>query len=439
MTLAQHSLEEQLRGLRPPGSRSSSEQRGEPGFLRELRLAGREAFLASGLPTPRDEDWRYTSLAALAATSFAAAPPGRLTPGRLPPAPRLAFVNGHLDPRASDLTGLPAGARMGSLAAALRERPSAVEPHLGRAIPAAPRFFAALNMALFSDGALVELDAGVTCALPLHLVFLTEPGGSPVVAFPRALVVAGAGSSATVVEHHLGEGVYLASAVTELVLAEGATVEHDRVQEDAPGAFHLASLVVAQAAASRLTSASIALGGRLARVEVRALLGGENARCDLAGLSVASGEQLLDHWVHVDHARPRCASRQFFKGILDGQSRGVFAGRILVREDAQQTDAGQVSSNLLLSDEAVADAKPQLEILADDVKCSHGGTVGQLRPDQLFYLRTRGLPEAVARALLTWAFASEVVGRVGPEALRAELRRKVAGRLPQGDLIAEAA
>jgi Fe-S cluster assembly protein SufD len=204
-------------------------------------------------------------------------------------------------------------------------------------------------------------------------------------------------------------------------------------------AFHVGALHVAQAAGSRFTGQSVALGARLARVEARALLGAERASCDLHGLNVSSGGQVHDHFVHVDHASPRCTSREVFKGILDGAARGVFAGRVLVRPGALQTDAGQVSSTLLLSDDAVVDTKPQLEILADDVKCSHGGAVGQLRPDQLFYLRSRGVPEALARALLTWAFAAEMVQRVGPEALRARVRRAVTARLPAGELLREVA
>ena len=270
----------------------------------------------------------------------------------------------------------------------------------------------------------------MACDPPVHLVFFTLGEGAPVAAFPRSLVVAGAGSHATVVEHHRGEGVYLAAPVTEVVLGAEARLEHDRVQEEAAEAFHVGLFMAAQGAGSDLTGGSLALGGRLSRVEVRALLDGEGACCDLAGLYVADGEQVHDHSIHVDHARPRCTSQQTFKGILDGHSRGVFAGRIHVRQDAQKTDAGQVNSNLLLSDDAVADAKPQLEILADDVKCSHGGTVGQLRPEQLFYLRSRGLSEGLARALLTWAFAAEVVDRVGPAEVREAVRRSVAARCP---------
>jgi Fe-S cluster assembly protein SufD len=411
---------------------------GEPAFVCELRAAGREAFLRAKLPTTKHEDWKYTSLAGLSAIPFELAPRARATTAELPAAPRLVFVNGRLDPDASDLAGLPAGVRMGSLALALRERPAALEPFLGKLAGASDLAFPALNAGLFQDGALVELADGARPSPTLHLVFLSA-AATPSANHPRNLIVAGKGSSATIVEHYRGEGSYLVNAVTELALSEGAQVEHDRVQEDAPQAFHVGLLQIRQGAASRLTGQSIALGGQLARVEARAVLAAEEAACDLNGLYVGGGKQLLDHFVHVDHASPRCTSREVFKGILDGASRGVFAGRVRVREGAQKTDAGQVSSTLLLSEDATVDTKPQLEILADDVKCSHGGTVGQLREDQLFYLRSRGLPAALARALLTWAFASEMVQRVGPEELRGRVRRAVTARLPDGELLREVA
>jgi Fe-S cluster assembly protein SufD len=407
----------------------------EAAFVKALRDAGRETFLRVLLPTGKHEDWRFTPLGALQALAFQPAPPARVDVADLPAAPRLVFVNGRLDAALTDRAGLPAGAHAGSLMEALREDPALLERHLGRQPGPRDHAFSALNAALFEDGALVVLPAGADAERTIHLVFLSDPGAAPAASYPRNLVVAGEGARASLVESYRGDGVYLVDAVTELVLGPGARVEHDRVQEDAPGAFHVGVLQVSQAAASRFTGQSIALGGQLARVEAWAHLGAEEASCDLHGLYVAGGRQLHDHLVYVDHASPRCTSREVFKGILDGQSRGVFAGRVHVREGAQKTDAGQVSSNLLLSDDATVDAKPQLEILADDVKCSHGGTVGQLREAELFYLRSRGVPAALARAMLTWAFAAEMVARVGPEDVRARVRRAVTARLPGGSLL----
>ena len=431
MTPAEQAFAEQLADGRPGG---------EPAFVRALREAGRETFLRVMLPTQKHEDWRFTSLAALSARRLgevAPPPAGALQP-ELPPPPRLVFWNGHVDVRRTDLSGLPQGVRAGSLAAALRERPGAIEPLLGRLVGARDHAFGALNDALFRDGAFLELGDGTDCERPIHLVFVTT-AAEPAAWHPRSLLVVGQGARGTVVESYRGQGLYLVNAVTEVALAEGASLEHDRIQEDDPGAFHMGRVEVAQSAASRWKGQSVALGAALARVEVRVLLRGEEAACDVHGLYVGAGRQVLDHLVHVDHASPRCASREIFKGILDGASRGVFAGRVHVRPGAQKTDASQVSSNLLLSDDAVADSRPQLEILADDVKCSHGGTVGQLGEEQLFYLRSRGIPEALARALLTWAFASEMVERVGPAEVRRRVRDAVRARLPGGELLMEAA
>lgn len=430
MNLAEQSFATQL---------ETAGSKAEPGYVAALRAAGRDTFLAVKLPTTRHEDWKYTNLAQLGAQAFGPGAAFAAATSDLPPAPRLAFANGRLDRGATDLAGLPEGVRVGSLAAALRERPSALEARLGRLVEAPPHAFAALNAALFEDGALVEVGERVVCAPTIHLVFASAGGAAAVASHPRNLITLGKDARATVVEHYRGAGTYLVNAFTEVAVGEGAELEHDRLQEDGPEAFHVGLLHVSQGAGSRFLGQSVALGARLGRVEVRALLGAERAACDLHGLNVSAGVQVHDHFVRVDHASPRCTSREVFKGVLDGHSRGVFAGRVVVRQDAQKTDAGQVSSNLLLSEDATVDTKPQLEIHADDVKCSHGGSVGQLREDQLFYLRTRGIGGALARALLTWAFASDMVRRVGPEELRARVRRAVTARLPAGELLREVA
>jgi Fe-S cluster assembly protein SufD len=444
---AEQSFAEQL--ARAPDS--------EPGFVRALRQAGRHAFLRVKLPTTRHEDWRFTSLAGLAAEPWRAAPRAAAAADDLPPAPRLrafrvadlvlafvagaaaARVNGRLEASLTDLAGLAAGVHAGSLAAALREEPGLVEAHLGRQAGPREHAFSALNAALFEDGALVEIADGARPERPVHVVHVSRPDGAPSASHPRTLVLAGDGARAAVVESFRGEGRYLVNALTEIAVGADAEVEHDHLQEEAVDAYHVALVHVAQRARSKFTGGSVALGAALGRVEARAVLADEGASCELDGLYVAQGRQLLDHLVHVDHARPRCTSRQMYKGILDDSARGVFAGRILVRQDAQKTDAAQVNSNLLLSDDAAIDTKPQLEILADDVKCSHGGAVGQIREDHLFYLRSRGISQALARALLTWAFASEMVQKVGPADVRRRVRAAVTARLPGGALLEEAA
>ena len=420
-----------------------------PAFLAELRRAGRERFEALGLPTTRLEDWRYTSLSGLLPHAFAAADAEAPLPAEAlrrlagPAAgPRLTFVNGRYRPSLSDPGRLPPGAFAGSLAQALRERPGEVEAHLGRLAPLQDHAFAALNAAAFEDGAAVLWPERVSHEGPVELVFVTVAAGSaPVAVLPRVLVVAGAGSELSVAESHLGlsGGPTLAAAVTEVVVGEGARVDHYRIQDEAPGAFHLGSLASRQAEGSWFATHAVALGAALSRSEVRAVLAGEGGEARVNGLYLASGRQLVDNLSLVEHARPRCTSRETFKGVLDGESRAVFGGRIRVLEGAQKSDAYQLNSNLLLSEGAEVDTKPQLEIFADDVRCGHGGTVGQLDEDALFYLRSRGIARERARGLLIYAFAAEMVELVRPRALRDRVARLVAARLPEGDRILEAA
>jgi Fe-S cluster assembly protein SufD len=417
----------------------------EPAWLAEAREAAVARFRSAGLPTTRDEDWRFTNLAALAEVTFTAPPEAEGPAARLlagAPAPagaRLVFENGRFRRDLSTGARLPAGAVLASLADVLHHAPEAIRPHLGRlAAPAALPFVAA-NAALLEDGAFLLLPPGAEVEAPIELVFA---GGAehPVAASPRVLVVAGAGARATLAEIYLGTGdVYLVNAVTELVLGEGAQVEHVKLQDDGPRAFHVSTLFAEQAAASRLVAHGLSLGGQIGRTEVRVRLAGEGGELAVSGLFMADGARVQDAFSWVEHAVPRCTTTETYKGILDGRSRGVFAGRIRVLPGAQKTNARQTSSNLLLSRDAVVDTKPQLEIFADDVKCGHGGTVGQLDEAALFYLRSRGVPEAEARSLLIWAFAAEMVDRIGPAALRARGKALVTARLPAAGRIVEAA
>jgi Fe-S cluster assembly protein SufD len=281
----------------------------------------------------------------------------------------------------------------------------------------------------------VVLDA------PIALVFLADGAAGPVAAHPRTLVVAGEGARATVEELFLGApgAPYLTNAVTELVLGAGASLEHVRLLLEGDLAHHVSVVHAEQGAGATLAAHAFALGGRLTRAEIRTRLAGEGATVAANGLSLASGAQVMDNFSLVEHLVPGCTTAESFKGILDGHARGVFAGRIRVMPGAQKTVARQMTSNLLLSEDAVVDAKPQLEIFADDVKCGHGGTVGQLDEKALFYLRSRGVGEAEARSLLIWAFASEMVGLVQAPALRARAKNVVAARLPAGAGLLEAA
>jgi len=430
VTRAEESLERLL----------ASRADGEPGFLAAHRAEGAATFRRLKLPTTRHEDWRFTSLAGLSQLELRRAlPAGMPAAADLPPAPRIVFVNGRHDPALSDLAGLPAGAVVQSLADALARTPELVEPWLGRRVPTSDHAFAGLNAALFEDGAFVVLPEGARAERPIHLVHLAS-GAAGAAMHPRHVIVAAPGARAEIAELYAGDdGAYLVNALTEVYAAPGAEIAHYRLQREGAGAFHVGLLEVEQGRASRFRGHSLAVGAQLARVESRALLAAEQADCALEGLYLANGTQLHDHLVLVDHASPHTTSRELFKGVLDDKGHGVFAGRIRVRPGAQKIDAAQSSSNLLLSDDAVADAKPQLEIDADDVKCSHGGTVGQLDPNALFYLRSRGVDELTARALLTYAFAAELVERMGPADLRDRVRRLVASRLAGGAALLEAA
>jgi Fe-S cluster assembly protein SufD len=422
--------------------------RREPAWLREARERALAAFRAQGLPTTRMEAWRFTNLAPLAPVAQAPARPLEVARGsellaqaQHGDGPRLVFANGRHRAELALRAGLPPGTFLGSLAEALQELPEVVRAHLGLLAKDDGHPFVALNAALSEDAAVLVLPAGAAVEAPIEIHWVTDAPGAGAAAHPRLLVVAGPGARAAVGEIFTGhaDGAYLTNAVAELALGEGSEVEHYRIQDEAEQGFHLAVTGVRQGAGARLSSHALALGAALSRSEIHARHEGEGAAIALTGLYMASGRQLVDVHSLVEHAAPRCQTLESYKGILDGHAKGVFAGRIRVLQGAQKTNAYQSNSNLLLSQDAVVDTMPQLEIFADDVKCGHGGTVGQLDEAALFYLRSRGVPEASARALLIYAFAGEMVDRVRPPALRARARALVAARLPAGARLLEAA
>jgi len=423
------------------GSRS-----GEPPVLADLRRRGREAFAAKGLPTPRDEDWRFTNLRPVTGVDWATAEPtvtaevrSAVAARSFEPATRVVFVNGGIVPELGRSSALPAGASVTSLAELAAERPELLRTHLGALADPERSPLAALNAAGFVDGAAVILPRGAVVEGPIHLVFAASPDGRPTAAFPRVLVIAGDGAQATLVESYLGvPGRTLTAPVTEIVLGDGAVVDHYRIQEESLDAYHLAVQAVRQGRASAFSSHAVNLGAELARNDVAAELLGEGADCVLNGLYVVGGTQHVDTSMRVRHAVPHCTSHELYKGILDGGAHGVFTGRIVVDPGAQKTDAKQTNRNLLLSPTALANSNPQLEIFADDVKCTHGSTIGRLDEDAVFYLRSRGLDRAAAESLLTWAFASDIVGRIKVEPVRSALEEFLVERLPQGELVREA-
>jgi Fe-S cluster assembly protein SufD len=420
-----------------------------PSWLRQTRQAARDRLAEQGLPRPRDEEWKYTSIAPIQATHFdLAADPavdevveasiGPFLMGG-PSSGRLVFVNGRYSAGLSDVRPWPAGVRIGSLGEALLTEGALLRQYLGDQRGEAGDGFTALNTAFWLDGALVHVPAGVRVEEPLHLLFVATAPGAASVAHPRSLIVLERGSQAIVVESYVAVsgGTYLTNAVTDVVVGEGAVLDHYRVQRESQHAFHVGRTQVRQERDSQLSSCSIAFGGRLVRNDVHAVLGGEGAHCALNGLYVVGGRQHTDTHTVVDHAKPQGTSRQLYKGVLDGNARGVFNGRIIVRPGAQRTDAHQTNKNLLLSDGVEVDSKPQLEIFADDVKCSHGAADGQLAADAIFYLKSRGLAEATARTLLTYGFASDVLGRIRADAIRTRLEALLMARLRGGQVTEE--
>ena len=413
----------------------------QPSWLQPLRRAGLARFAELGFPTLQQEDWRFTNIAPIAKLPFRpvlrpdpvemeAGVASRFAFGGLP-ACRLVFVNGHYRPALSS-PGTPGdGITIKSLAAAVADDAGLVERCLAGHPLGEDNPFTALNTAFFQDGAFIHLAPGKTCETPIHLLFLSTAGESGATANPRNLILADDRARATILESYAGviDAPYFTNAVTILSLGEGAAVEHLKFQDEAPGAFHIAALQARLGRNSNFISHSIATGARLSRNNIRACLAGEGVECVLNGLYLTRGEQLADHHMVVEHARPNCASHEFYNGILEGRSRGVFHGRILVRPDAQKTDAKQTNKNLLLSEEATVDTKPQLEIYADDVKCTHGATIGQLNDESIFYLRTRGIGAERARRMLIHAFAGEIIDRIRCAPAREELSRLVWDRL----------
>jgi Fe-S cluster assembly protein SufD len=409
---------------------------GAPEWLRRLRREGFERFLALGFPTTRVEDWKYTDVSEIARRAFRVAegpPPSAtdLESLRLGLGTELVFWNGRLVPGASRWSSLPSGVRVGSLAEAIREADGLVREHLGRYAVPDVATFVALNLGFLRDGAFVHLPRGVSLPEPLHLVFVSSPARANEMSCPRILVVLEEGTEATIVESWIGnaEETFLANPVTEVSLGSGASLTHVRVLEETGRIHHVAAVVVRQERSSRLRSHVVTFGASLARIDLETVLDAEEAEANLDGLYVADGTTHVDHHTTIDHRRPGGTSRELYKGILDGRATGVFNGKVYVRPGAAKTDAHQLNKNLLLSDDAEVDTKPQLEIFTDDVKCSHGAAIGRLDEQALFYLRSRGIGADEARALLVRAFANEIVERVPVEVLRGRLREALAGRL----------
>ncbi len=410
--------------------------------IHAIRKAAMERFAAMGFPDTSEEEWRFTSVEPIARTEFLPAPPAGDGTQPAPLAehlipemsgPRLVFLNGSLSGNLSLADPRRDGAVIRNLTEVIGADESLAREHLTRVAPFTDEPFTALNTGFLRNGAMIVVPEDTSVPEPIYLVYLSSELQQPFVSHPRTLILAGRGSRATVVEHYVGlaENSYFTNAVTEIVAGEGSAVEHIRIQTESPNAYHIGSTSAALDAGSRFISASVSLGGSLVRNNVTAVMRGEGIECTLNGLALATGRQHVDNHTTIDHAKPHCESHELYKTILDGSAHGVFNGKIYVRRDAQKTDAKQTNKTLLLSDGATMNTKPQLEIFADDVKCTHGAAIGYLDAEAIFYLRSRGLDAGHARDLLTYAFAGDVAQRISVKAVRDHLGRLLARRLRQ--------
>jgi len=419
---------------------------GAPAWLAPIRRAAIERFEKLGLPGRGREDWKYTNVAKVADFLVGSFDPPQ-PPSDLPDADVdtsklahvLVFVDGRFDGARSHTGELPKGVTIDSLARASTRRPELAEPLLTRPVGDDDRAFVALNAALQQDGALVSLPAGATVEEPIHILFVTTRAASERAIHPLNVIRLAAGAAATVVVRHVSQSdaAYTQNVVGDVELADGASLHYVGLELESAAAFHLGTLNVRIGRDAHFTSHAISLGARLARHEIRAVLAGTGAECTLNGLYLASDDRHVDNQTLVDHAEPHGTSRELYKGVLSGRAKGVFNGTVIVRPDAQKTNAEQSNPNLLLSNDAEVDTRPNLEIHADDVKCTHGSTVGRLDEDAMFFLRARGIDECSARQMLSHAFASEVIDLIPDAPLRESVARRVDAALQAAEWEAE--
>lgn len=419
-----------------------------PSWLQAQRQSAADAFRAAGFPTLRHEDWKYTDVGPITRQLFS-------VPEKLPPRTdaalletlrckgldchELVFINGMHAPELSSGGAAATDILIQPLALALASDAERLQPYLNHAGDAAKNAFTALNTAFMNDGAAILLPEDAVLDKPVHLIFLSTRQDPACASLPRNLIVLGANAAATVIESYAGadEADYFTNAQTEMILERGARLQHYKIQREGLHGFHVGNLQVLQHRDSRLESHAVALGGRLARSDIDVRLAEPGAGVLLNGLYLAGGRQHVDNHTRIDHLSPHTTSEETYRGVLNDRARGVFNGKVVVHQDAQKTDASQSNANLLLSNDAEVDTKPELEIYADDVKCSHGATIGRLDQDMLFYLRSRAIPEDTARSLLTFAFADEVISRMPLQAVREQLEYLIVGRLPDAEHIRE--
>jgi Fe-S cluster assembly protein SufD len=428
---------------------------GLPSWLLDLRQKSMSRFLAQGFPSVNLEDWKYTSLDSLTKMPFQAPLPhlksqelgGQLQVDFLERSSfmssddlRIVFVNGFFSPAFSHLGGLPEGVFFGNLSDVLKERPDLAKrhiiPQLSRADFPEERSLMSLNTAFLNDGAILIVPKGIKIDRPIFFVHFSWTESQPTVSHPRNLVVLEENAHAQLIEIYAGSGpgAYCTNSVTEITTGPNSSLEHYRIQQESGNAFHLGVVDVSQSKDSRYESIAVSLGAHLNRSEIRTALKAEGASCTLDGLYMATGTQHVDHQTTIDHVAPHGTSLELYKGVLSGRAKGIFNGKIIVRPGAQKTSARQYNRNLLLSNDAVINTKPLLEIFANDVKCNHGATTGRLDPNQLFYLRARGIEETQAKSLLTYAFAAELIEKIRREPLKIALEKTIFRRLMADEL-----
>jgi Fe-S cluster assembly protein SufD len=403
-----------------------------PAWLAALRAKGADRFAEVGFPTTRQEAWRFTDVSRIADTTFVPAPQATVTPGAIAPYTfgvaegiRLVFVNGRYDAGLSQLPALPVGVTVLPLSTALAtpEHAARIEKHFGTVAAVDENPFVALNTAYATEGAYVSIPKGCDLEPDIHLLFVTATGAAGTVAHPRNLILIEDGARAEVVEQYVGldHAGYFVNPVTETVVGANAELVHYKVQREGLGAWHVGAIANRQSRDARYFNFSAAIGASIGRTDIRSVFAGPGAEAVLNGLYLVRGDQLIDHHTRIEHREPNCASRELYKGVLDGRGHAVFNGQVYVTPEAQKTDGKQTNRNLVLSDGAKVDTKPELEIFADDVKCTHGATVGRLDRVPLFYLESRGIGPTLATRMLTYAFAAEVLADLAIEPVRTQL------------------
>jgi Fe-S cluster assembly protein SufD len=399
----------------------------------------------AGFPTTQQEEWRFTNVTPITKIEFHpilryelnGTTIGDMKKFLLDGAIHAVFINGMFSSELSEINALPKGIEIGSLAEALKKNPEIVQPYIARLVKAEENAFTALNTAFLWDGGFLSVPKDLTIDRPIQFIFAASDYEHAYAAQPRNLFITGANSRCKVIETYIGlaQNNYLTNSVSEIVLGENSHLEHDKLQIESLKAFHVGTTKIGMDAAAHYVSNVISLGGAIVRNNITVVMDAEGSDCTLNGLTLIAGTQVIDNHTAIDHAKPHCNSHELYKAILDGESKGVFNGKILVRKDAQKTDAKQTNRTLLLSDNATINTKPQLEIFADDVKCTHGATIGQLDDEQIFYLRSRGIDLAAARDILTYAFAGDVVNRISTESLRQEVEGMIRARLDIGHAV----